>query len=81
MNILELKQPHPMSKIVVDEFNNLNEDSKNDQDRNNTVFFQSTSLCKSYRDHLSTNNFTSDSCNKSIITGTVNISILFVNYV
>lgn len=78
MNISELKQLHSTSNKVMNEFNNLNEDTKEDQD---TVFFQSMSLCKSYRDHLSTKNLTSDASNKSATTGTIYILIFYVNYV
>lgn len=44
---------------------NLNNDTKEDHDRNNLAFFQLITLCKSYRDYLNTKNETSNLCDES----------------
>lgn len=59
------------------ESNDLNDDTKEDHDRNNLAFLQLASLCKSYRDYLNMKNVTSNPSDESTISGTTVLLIVF----
>lgn len=65
IKVSELKQTPSTSNMDIDKSANLNNDTKEDHDRNNLAFLQLITLCKSYRDYLNTKNETSNPCDES----------------
>jgi len=62
--------------MEMDESNYLNDDTKEDHDRNNLAFLQLATLCKSYRDYLNMKNVTSTPSDESTTSGLIAVLLI-----